>query len=476
MAPARGGEDLLLGSADVRSQFLAVSPETAGLSAGVVLGETLADYQNDVARAQSRALNLGIVGTAATAEKCDGDPPDLHRENLPTTVRVDSRQPGAADGRTDYWPILPRDLPYQFDEAKPDENGEGGLPTLDPPSNSPARSNVSRLHARAAAQPSSLATSDTGVTHVIGVAEAIGGHTSTATRVEGGRRIGEAQVTIPELRLGGGAVALHDLEWRAVQSTGPGAPGDVTFSATFRMGGATVGGNTFGWPDAAAEDANGQVSALTSVVNTALAPSGLVVDFPKARQDGDHAIVTPLSVKVDRPPLGRELFAILPKEVYDARREVFDRILEADCNNATYIAVADILLATPAGAGTTRVSFGGADAFTEGTRFANPFATRPRATGAAFVPPASEVEAEVLGTQVAAPEADFTGPIEPLPNAGGPVGEPGTYDVAAGTAIRAPGSKSGAAAVVGVVGLMAALGVALLDFRKPRQARAEGAA
>lgn len=466
--PARSGEEFVLGSGDVKSQFLAVSPETAGLSVGVVVGETLADYSNDVARAQSRAVNMGVIGVTATAEKCDGDPPDLHKENLPTTVRVDSRQAGAAEGRTDYWPILPRDLPYQFDDAK-EENG--GLPNLDPPPDSPARSNVSRLHARASGQPSAFSTSDTGATNVAGVADVAGGHTSTGTRIEGGKRIAEAIATIPELSLGGGAVVFRDLEWRAAQTTGAAAPADVTYEASFRLGTVTIGDASFGWPEPAGAELQQQVSALTNLVNTALAPTGLVVAFPTASQAGDHATISSLDVRVERPPLGRELFALLPPEVYEARREVFDRLLEADCNFATYISVADITLATPSGAGTTRVSFGGADAFTEGTRFANPFAVRARPGGTPFVAPVGAGEVAVEGEQVVNLNADASPHVSPLPAApGGGFG--GAGGLTAG-AITAPGSKSASAAIVGAIGLIAVLSVALMDFMKPRRVLAE---
>lgn len=471
-SPARSGDDFVPGSGDVKASFLALSPETAGLSVGVVVGETLADYQNDVARAQSRAVNTGALGASLAAKSCAGGDPSLKKEDLPTTVRVDSREPGAAEGKTDYWPILPRDLPYQFDDLKPDESGNGGLPNLDPPADSPARSNVSRLHARAANHPSSLSTSDTGVTYVAGVADLVGGHTQSAARIENGKRIGEAVVTIPEIRLGGGAVVLSDLEWRAVQTTGPAAPADTTYDSSFRMGSATVGGATYGWPDQAGAEFQTQAQALLSLVNTALAPTGLVVDFPKTGQDGGHATVTPLSVKIDRPPLGRELFAMLPKAVYDARREILDRAIQQDCRFASVVIVGDIILATPAGAGTTRVSFGGADGFTEGTQFANPFAFRPRTGGTAPAAPGGVIDTEVEGAAItgAAFSAPTT-PVEPTPSAGGYGTTAG--GLAAGE-VTVPGSKSGTAAVVGIIGLLAVLSVALLDVLKPRRVGIEG--
>lgn len=470
--PAKGGE-FILGSADVKSQFLAVSPETAGLSAGMIVGETLADFSNDVARAQSRAINTGVVGTSAIADKCDGGEPDLHKDDLPTTVRVDSREPGAAEGSTDYWPIFPRDLPYQFADLK-EENG--GIPNLDPPADSPTRINHSRLFAQASGQPSSRSTSDTAVTYVAGVADLIGGHTSTAARIEDGKRIGEAVVVIPELRLGGGAVVLRDLEWRATQTTGDAAPADATFDASFDLGSITTGGATYGWPDDADAEFQTQVGALLNLVNTALAPTGLVVAFPRATQDGGHAIITPLEVRIDRPPLGRELFAMLPPEVYEARREIFDRAIEARCSFATFIVVGDIVLATPAGSGATRVSFGGADAFTEGTEYANPFASKRRSGTAPFVAPVSgdpvdfTSSPQVLGAQATNPD-----PIVGLAPVHGDGGIPsGNPSVAAGT-FSIPGSKSGTAAIVGIIGLLAVASVALLDFMKPQRVHGAGA-
>lgn len=461
VSPAQSGDDFVLGSGDVKASFLTVGPETAGLSVGVVVGETLADYQNDVARAQARAVNMRVIGTTATAEKCDGSDPDLHREDLPTTVRVDSREKGAPEGRTDYWPILPRDLPYHFDDAK-EENG--GFPNVDPGPDSPARADFSTLHARASGRPSSFSTSDSATAYIVGVGSASGGHTETATRIEDDRRVGEAKVTIPEISLGDGAVVFRDLEWSARQTTGPDAPGDATFEGNFRMGGVTVGGATYGWPDDTAAEFNERARSLLGLINTALAPTGLVVAFPEMNEGGGHASVTPLEVKVERPPLGREAFAMLPTEVYEARQEVFDRMIEANCRNATYISVGDIVAATPAGAGTTRLAFGGVDAFTEGTRFADPFAVAPSGTGSGFVAPASGGPTSSPGT-----------PGSNQPTVTVPPGRPHTSDLApppppdvlAAGDLSLPGTKSGTAAVVGMVGLIAVLGVALLDFFKP---------
>lgn len=467
IAPARS-DDLILGSGDVKSQFLSVGPETAGLAAGVVIGETLADYQNDIGRAQARSVNTGVAGTTLTADSCPGKDPPLERRDLPMTVRVDSREPGAPEGRTGWWPIVPRDLSHHFDDAK-EENG--GFPNLDPPPESPARSNVSRLHSRATGQPFSHATSDTGVVSVAGAADVTGGHTSTTTRVEDGRRIAEATVTIPELQLGGGAVVLRDLEWRAVQTTGRDAPADTTFETSFRMGSVTAGGTTFGWPEEANIEFQKQAAALLNLVNTTLAPSGLAVVFPTSRHDGDHATVTPLEVKVERPPLGRELFAMLPEELYQAREPIAEALItNGDCKIETLrfsslIAVGDITLATPAGAGATRVAFGGADAFTEGTEYGDPFAVRSHAS-TPFVAPVgsdtSKAAASVLGEQ------EFT--LLPHVTPAAPGGGGGLVGGVAAGDVKMPGSKSGTAALVGGIGLVAVLAVALLDFLKPRRA------
>jgi hypothetical protein len=474
VTPAHGEEEFVPGSGWAKAEFLRVGPKTAGLNSGLIAGQTLADYQNAVARAQSRAIDTTIYGTSLTANGCDGGNPSLHHDDLPTTVRVDSREPGSEEGHTEYWPILPRDLPYQFADLK-EENG--GAPNADPGPDSPARADFTRLFAKADTSPSSFSTSDNATAYVVGVGEATGGRTVTSTSLEGRTRRSESVVEIPEVRLAGGAVVFHDLRWRAVQTSGPGAPRDTKFDTAFRLGGVEIGGATYTLPDEADAAFQAQARALLRVINAALEPSGLVVDLPMGRQENGHAIVSPLSIRVDRPSLGREAFALLPKEVYDARAAIIQEILDRDCRPSSFVALADISLATFAGSGATVVEFGGVDAFTDGTRYVDPFDfTPPDPPDLPDVPATSHGDAPIARPQQSATPARVLsetvtadGAAADSDTAALPADVYATGGIAPLGETFLPGSKSGTAAIVGIIGLLAVLGIATLDFLRPRR-------
>jgi len=78
-----------------------IDPRTAGLSYQVTFGSAIADHQNSVARAQAQIANFGLIGSAMTAPGCNDSPAPISAEYLPKPVRVDSREPGAAKGKSE---------------------------------------------------------------------------------------------------------------------------------------------------------------------------------------------------------------------------------------------------------------------------------------------------------------------------------------------------------------------------------------
>src|SRR6476469_2161197 len=63
------------GTATAIATSYKLNPTAAGLSIGIGFGEPLSDYQNQVSRAESRAIDLGIIGTTLAAQGCDGSAP-----------------------------------------------------------------------------------------------------------------------------------------------------------------------------------------------------------------------------------------------------------------------------------------------------------------------------------------------------------------------------------------------------------------
>jgi ABC-type branched-subunit amino acid transport system ATPase component len=87
-----------LGRGQAVAQGIKVDPRAAGLSLGITLTESLAGHQNTVAAAESRAINLGLIGTTLGAEGCDGGEPTLPPDQQPQSLRRDSTEPDAAGG------------------------------------------------------------------------------------------------------------------------------------------------------------------------------------------------------------------------------------------------------------------------------------------------------------------------------------------------------------------------------------------
>ncbi len=89
-----------LGTATADATTFQVDPRQAQLSVGITFGTADATYTNDTARASSQGVNLGTIGTTLAAEGCDGGAPTLPADKQPQPLVVDSRDPGAVNGRT----------------------------------------------------------------------------------------------------------------------------------------------------------------------------------------------------------------------------------------------------------------------------------------------------------------------------------------------------------------------------------------
>src|SRR4051812_38785091 len=74
------------GTASAIAQSYKVNPTTAQLSIGITFGTSLAGYTNNVAQAESRAIDLGIIGTTLSAQGCDGGAPTLPSDKQPQSL------------------------------------------------------------------------------------------------------------------------------------------------------------------------------------------------------------------------------------------------------------------------------------------------------------------------------------------------------------------------------------------------------
>ena len=99
---AGAADTVAAGAGNSFAQTIQLDPRTAGLSYQITFGASLASHQNTVSRGQAQTANMGVIGSALTAPGCDGADPAIAPETLPTPVKVDSREPGAAEGKTEH--------------------------------------------------------------------------------------------------------------------------------------------------------------------------------------------------------------------------------------------------------------------------------------------------------------------------------------------------------------------------------------
>jgi len=317
--PAAAEGDFQNGTATAIAQSYKVNPTASGLSIGITFGLSLSDYTNTVARAESRAIDLGIVGTTLAAEGCDGGAPTMSSDKQPQSVFVDSRDQDAAQGKTEqekYAPFMTKS-------------------------------------ARATDQPESEAITTSAPIDVPGVLHIDGAKSRTLTHVVGGKlREALATTDIANVSLGGGAVELKGLHWESRYLSG----GDPKPSASFTIGQFVAGGK----PQPIPSDPN----ALFDGINKILANAGIVVRQPTFRSDNGIQFVEPMAIAVV-PNKNRDdvVNSVLNSDgAHQAREQLVDALLQASCKFSTFTTVGDIVIGSLTGAGQFSIELGGVQA------------------------------------------------------------------------------------------------------------------
>ena len=303
-----------------------VNPIFGNLSFGITAGESIAGHQNTGASAQSKAINLGVIGVTLAGEGCNGDDPTLPAEDQPQPVIVNSDDPGAADGASDDLGEAIR----MFARANHDPFAEA-ITTVDP----------------------------------LGASQglAISGGTTTATSgiVKPGLRQARAVTEIPEVRLFGGLVVLEGMRWEALQETGA----TTTSSGSFVLGGINVAGTRIPLPT----EPLARLRALEDVLGSL----GITITPPETRVEQGIVFVDPLRIGIVPSKLRDSLVQSVLEQLGDVRNALTDLIAELGCNGSldllgnngkTAITVLDLALGTVSGAGRLTVELGGVQATT----------------------------------------------------------------------------------------------------------------
>jgi hypothetical protein len=303
-----------------------VNPVFGNLSFGITAGESVAVHQNTGALAQSKAINLGVIGVTLAGEGCDGADPTLPASSQPQPVIVGSDEPGAAEGK-------------RADLA-------GAI----------------SMFSKATAAPFSEALTTVAPLGDAAVALISGGRSqATSGVVSPGVREARAISEIGEIDLLNGAVVIKGMRWEAIQRTG----GTTTNSGTFSLGSITVGGK----PTPIPSDPVDQLRLLQDV----LASVGLTVKAPVTRVAEGIVFVDPLTIGIVPSALrdgilGQALSALQP-----VREGLVSTILQLGChgaldllgnNAATAVTILDLALASVSGAGYTTLELGGVQATT----------------------------------------------------------------------------------------------------------------
>lgn len=415
------GGDGMPGTASATAQALKLNPTFASLSLGITVGFSAADYTNRVARAESRALDLGQIGATLAAEGCDGGNPTLPADQQPQPLRTDSRDPKAAQGYSEQeaWaPIITKSV-----RASSAPDGE--------------------------AETSAVALGDGRTVSVIGA-----GSRAQAHVVDGATReaLGTADVAGLDLA---GLVQMRGLRWEAVHRSGRQAHAEGRFS----IGSLTIGGASVPTSDP---------STAFAAANAVLAPVGIQLVAPKVRVAEGVVSVDPLAIAVVPSATRDGITRPVLEAAYPLRKALADALLQASCSTASFLTIADLLVGSVTGSGSFALQLGGVQA-TSGVVRTTSF-LRPLPAPAPDVAPLG-VGTRDLANPVLAPRA--TTSATPAPE-GAPVrsNPPAVAPRAAAVALpaaRTAGERGGALAVVGLTGLLLMLSAAEADRRLLRR-------
>ncbi|MEY2468912.1 MAG: hypothetical protein QOF21_1610 [Actinomycetota bacterium] len=313
------------GTASAIATSYKVNPTTASLSIGITFGTSLAGYTNNVAQAESRAIDLGIIGSTLAGEGCDGGDPTLPADQQPQALRADSRDAGAGQPKSEnekFAPVITKIVqadssPNGLAETVTAQISSAGSPVI-----------IEGAHSKA-------------VTHLVnGVREAV-----ATTDIAG--------ITIA------GVLELRGLHWSAIYRTG----GTEATEGTFSIGSINVGGQALPVQD---------IASSLEQLNAALGNLGVLIVAPKAHTDAGIQFVDPMAIRIVPNATRDGITGGILSAIQPVRESLYDALLAQDCGNATYITVSDIAIGSITGAGSLSIELGGVQASSspiKGTNF-----------------------------------------------------------------------------------------------------------
>jgi hypothetical protein len=333
------------GTATAASQGIEVEPTTGALSYAPILANALADYENQESQALAETFDPGALIEAAQGPSCStGAPSSFPQSDDPQPLEVES-----TNGNTS-----------QSMSAENSLNGTGA--------------GVGVETASATTQPDGTAMNTLGSDNLAGVITTQGVTTNAnAQLANGDEREATATADMSSLSLDGGKVVMGGMAWSATQTSGA----TSSSTATFTISNLTIAGLPI-------PITNDSPATITSLINTALGPTGFNITWPQTITQTDGTVViTPMQVGVDNSALGQQAVGTNLASGETVRNELQSELLAINCNSASGLTVADVSIGVLAGGGDLNFQLGGAHAVTTSESFVSPFSavSLPATTG-----------------------------------------------------------------------------------------------
>ncbi len=273
---------------------------------------------------------------------------------------------------------------------------------------------------------------------------------------------------IGKVILGGGAVVLEGLEWRALHRTGA----EAAEQARFSLGAVVVQGQRFSLPEGSDQPLRDAIAAAEPV----LRPLGLHLQLPEPRIEAGISEISPLRVRVADSEVARVLAPAL-EAAQPGRDAVVDAVRSASEEGDAALLVADVALGVVAGGSSLDVELGGASARTAESAGRFEFASFDLSGGgagfdlAAGGPTPARLTSPGTGGGIGATLAGG-GRAPAVPAVGSQPSAPVRSDSTVDLATRIPASSDGGAGPllpIGVATLAAAACFIAIDYRRLRR-------
>lgn len=426
---ASGQEGVEPGTGNAYAQGVKIDPRSGRLSFGITYGMSLAGHQNTVSIAEARSADLGVIGVTLAGEGCDGGDPTLPKEDQPQPLVARSTDEGAGQEKVES------------------ENGV-------------------EKRAVATAEPLARSVATTAAAGEAAVLQIGATQSSTESGIIDGKRIARAVTEVSRVSLGGGQVVLKGLRWEAAYQTAPAEEA----TGSFTIEGIEVAGQKLPIPEE-------NPLAPLAEANAVLEPLGFQITPPTVRNESGIQFVDAMRISVIPSTARESVLGPIFNGIQPVRESLFDAIIEADCGNAAYLTILDLVLGSVSGAGSLGIELGGVTATSDNIEFTSFLGSLggapslpPLSSGGGSSPSLSSSggTSSLSGGASAPTGAAATTPPTTVASAAGDVGgdEQAIADIEPLT-----GSRGGALAGVGLGGLALLAALAAADRAQMRRAQ-----